>query len=204
MCRTHFEEWRDRPTLLCMATDCQREARARGYCKAHWKTYTGEERSCADCGATFVTRNKGNIYCTNRCRIEAAKGPMRRALERGDREGVIAAARAGAVVDGYGCWVWQLGIHSNGYPWTGGGGTGSLVHRRVMEATLGQPLSSEPVHHRCAVIKCVNPDHLQLVSHRENAAEMLARNHYLRRIAELEAALMDLAPNHPLLTSTAS
>jgi hypothetical protein len=37
------------------------------------------------------------------------------------------------------------------------------------------------------------------VTARENAAEMLARTYYLQRIARLEAALAELAPDHPAL-----
>lgn len=46
---------------------------------------------------------------------------------------------------------------------------------------------------------CVNPNHLQQVTARENIAEMLARNDYVRRIAALERALAEADPQHPLL-----
>lgn len=69
-----------------------------------------------------------------------------------------------------------------------------FVHRLVM----GNPPDSV-VHHVCARTSCVNPDHLQRVTQRENAAEMLERNYYLGRIAALEAALMGMDPTHPLV-----
>ena len=46
---------------------------------------------------------------------------------------------------------------------------------------------------------CVNPDHLQPVTYRDNIAEMLARSSYISRIAELEKALADISPEHPIL-----
>lgn len=54
-------------------------------------------------------------------------------------------------------------------------------------------------HHTCGDSRCVNPDHLQPVTHRDNTAEMLARHSYLARIAELEEALATIDPSHPLL-----
>jgi hypothetical protein len=37
------------------------------------------------------------------------------------------------------------------------------------------------------------------VTHRDNNAEMMARNSYVNRIAELEQALRELNPDHALL-----
>jgi hypothetical protein len=51
----------------------------------------------------------------------------------------------------------------------------------------------------CANSACVNPDHLQPVTHRENVAEMMARQSLLARIRELEARLAEVAPGDPLL-----
>jgi len=76
---------------------------------------------------------------------------------------------------------------------------GVQIHRAVVEASYGRPLGSQHAHHKCANRRCVNPDHLQPVTHRENAAEMLARQSLLSRIAELEEALRETSPHHPLL-----
>ena len=51
---------------------------------------------------------------------------------------------------------------------------------------------------------CVNPQHLQPVTNAANAAEMAARQGYVARIAELEAALAALDPRHPLLNRIAT
>ncbi|MFJ7227694.1 HNH endonuclease [Streptomyces sp. NPDC098090] len=60
-----------------------------------------------------------------------------------------------------------------------------LLHVLSFEAFCG-PTLGFPVHHRCAKPACFNPDHLQLVTQRENVAEMLERNAYIKRIEELE------------------
>jgi heme oxygenase len=64
----------------------------------------------------------------------------------------------------------------------------------------GASLGSQAAHHACANTTCVNPDHLQPVTHRENIAEMMARKAYVARIRELEAALTEIQPSHPLLS----
>ena len=43
------------------------------------------------------------------------------------------------------------------------------------------------------------PTHLQRVTAMDNAAEMLARTYYMRRIQALEHALEALEPDHALL-----
>jgi hypothetical protein len=60
-------------------------------------------------------------------------------------------------------------------------------------------LGSHQAHHTCAERACVNPDHLQPVTQRENVAEMLTRKSYVKRIEELEARLRQLSPDDPLL-----
>ena len=89
------------------------------------------------------------------------------------------------------CWEWP-DIGSSGYS------AGSL-YRRVLEAKEGAPLGSQAAHHKCANTKCVNPDHLQPVTHRENTAEMLARKSLVSRVRELEAELARLDPGNDLL-----
>lgn len=89
------------------------------------------------------------------------------------------------------CWEWP-DIGSSGYS------AGSL-YRRVLEAKEGAPLGSQAAHHKCANTKCVNPEHLQPVTHRENTAEMLARKSLVSRVRELEAELARLDPGNDLL-----
>ena len=74
-----------------------------------------------------------------------------------------------------------------------------MVRRRVLEAKECAPLGSQAAHHKCANTKCVNPDHLQPVTHRENTAEMLARKSLVSRVRELEAELARLDPGNDLL-----
>jgi hypothetical protein len=126
------------------------------------------------------------------------RGQLRAAWEDQDHTAFINAVQAKTIADKQGCWVWQ-GKTKSGYPEAILGGRYVAIHRAVLEAKHGAPLGSQAAHHMCANRGCVNPEHLQPVTHRDNIAEMLARHSYLNRIKELEQALKDLAPNHQLL-----
>jgi hypothetical protein len=124
------------------------------------------------------------------------RSELRRGYEDHDPELFFAALVARADTTGD-CWIWP--DLKSGYPRMKFGKGHKQLHRVVLEVKHGSPLGSQAAHHICAVTACVNPDHLQPVTHRDNAAEMLARQSYLSRIAELEAALGAVAPDHPLL-----
>jgi hypothetical protein len=98
-----------------------------------------------------------------------------------------------------GCWEWKT--KQGAYPTYDINGKNIRVHRLVLEAKFdGIPLGSQHAHHVCANTMCVNPDHLQPVTHRENVAEMMARQSLLARIRDLEQRLEEVAPGDPLLS----
>ncbi|MCK1802969.1 MULTISPECIES: HNH endonuclease [unclassified Brevibacterium] len=99
-----------------------------------------------------------------------------------------------------GCWEWQGVVDSRGYGRIGFNRAGQfLPHRLALEAKLGKPLGELVAHHVCANPRCTNPDHLEPVTQAQNLGEMMARSNFLARIKELEDALRELNPNHPLL-----
>lgn len=120
---------------------------------------------------------------------------IRAAYEDGDSETFFCALVAQADTETCSCWVWPR-LDRQGYPKVN---NMPALHRAVLEMKHGAPLGSQHAHHVCANRACVNPDHLQPVTYRENTAEMLARQSYLARIRELEAALAAVDPTHPLL-----
>lgn len=70
------------------------------------------------------------------------------------------------------CWVWSAARNAKGYGIVFGG----LAHRRVYEERVGPiPLGLEP-DHLCRVRACVNPSHLELVTHKENMRRGYAVN----------------------------
>ena len=125
--------------------------------------------------------------------------PLRYAYEHGDHKGVIQALMDGSTITKGGCWEWGS-IDRHGYAVANFGKRARRgLHRVALEAKHGAPLGEQAAHHICANTKCVNPEHLQPVTHRENVAEMLTRNSHLKRIAELEAVIAELSPGHEVL-----
>lgn len=120
--------------------------------------------------------------------------PIRELLRRyraGEFSAMLQLVEANSTLAEGGCWEWPL-VDNKGY-------SANRLYRKVLEASIGQELGAQAAHHVCANTKCVNPEHLQPVTHRENRAEMLARHSYLRRISQLESALRSIDPHNPLL-----
>lgn len=161
-------------------------------------------KECQWCQQEFETRIAATKYCSDSCKKDAAKdrrlkslSPLRYAYEHGDNAGVIAALKDGSTITPNGCWEWKT--LRDGYPRAKFGTSRISLHRLSLETKHGAPLGEQAAHHTCANTKCVNPDHLQPVTQRENIVEMLARNSYLKRIAELEDVIKEISPNHEVL-----
>lgn len=179
------------------------------------------EKRCDQCGAVCLKyrgqQRYAAVYCGVTCRDAAIRQPpkpartgpnkadmrhlrsgLRIAIEDGPREAIIPAVKAHCVTTDAGCWEWQR-VVKGGYPEVRIGGQSLAVHRIVLEAKMGSRLAGQAAHHVCANTVCVNPEHLQPVTHAANTAEMLARNYMVGRIRDLESALSALDPNHELL-----
>lgn len=194
-------------TCLACGEQCERPI-SRGQrpkwcptCRARGLT----ERRCAHCGQTGV--RSGSRYCSRACaaarrsrsprQLKLAltpdqRSPLRRAVEQQDLSAVRTAVLNQVEVDPNECWIWQRKTNE-GYAVVRIGNREASVHRLVM----GEP--DGVVHHTCSNRRCVNPGHLQVVTHAENVAEMLERRTYQERIAQLEAALAAVDPEHPLV-----
>ena len=66
-----------------------------------------------------------------------------------------------------GCWLW-LGSASKPYGETEIGGVRRQAHRFVYELLRGPIPENADLDHLCRVPICVNPNHLEPVTHREN------------------------------------
>lgn len=69
---------------------------------------------------------------------------------------------------GPGCWEWGGPIIGNGYGQITIGQRRIYAHRFVYERERGQIPAGMELDHRCRNRRCVNPDHLDPVTHREN------------------------------------
>jgi hypothetical protein len=70
-------------------------------------------------------------------------------------------------VDAAGCWLWTAARDGSGYGHVRWQGKLVKAHRIVYELLVG-PITEETLDHLCRVWHCVNPDHLEPVSRREN------------------------------------
>jgi len=69
------------------------------------------------------------------------------------------------------CWLWTGGTTTAGYGLVGRGGRGNgmvLAHRVMYESVHGTIPDGLEIDHLCRVIRCVNPDHLEAVTHQVN------------------------------------
>ncbi len=66
------------------------------------------------------------------------------------------------------CWIWQGSDNGNGYGQISKNYKKIYVHRLSYEIHKGQIPDKMTVHHLCMNTKCVNPEHLEIVSRAEN------------------------------------
>ena len=72
------------------------------------------------------------------------------------------------------CWLWTGAKSPSGYGcvtrWVEGRNVTTQAHRRAWELVNGSIPSGFEVDHLCRTRACVNPEHLELVSHQDNVA----------------------------------
>lgn len=85
------------------------------------------------------------------------------------------------------CWLWAASQRGGGYGQFRAGGSMVLAHRWAYENAAGSIPEGLELDHLCRNRLCVRPDHLEIVTHRENvrrgqsgpvnAARMSAKTH---------------------------
>ena len=84
-----------------------------------------------------------------------------------------------------GCWLWIGSTDKGGYGRLKWQGRTTLAHRLVYKILKGRIRRNRMLDHLCRVRCCVNPDHLEPVTHVENnlrAADALAKGLLIRGI----------------------
>lgn len=75
-----------------------------------------------------------------------------------------------------GCWVWQRSCTTRGYPqmWKLPS-TDRYAHRHIWRLLNGEIPDKLEVMHKCDNPKCINPEHLEVGTHRDNMDDMVAK-----------------------------
>lgn len=125
-------------------------------------------RTCGSCGSAFYAKpSEAGLYCSRDCYAQA-----RRPRQTTGARFWPKVNRHGPVPDycpSLGpCWVWTGFINAAGYGRFNVGGPIRAAHRVAYELTVGSIPPNASLDHLCRVRHCVNPHHLEPVSHREN------------------------------------
>ena len=127
------------PTRTCAIDGCASPTVGRGWCNMHYKRW----RRGADLNGPR--------------RIIHSGPPEERFWARVDRGGPG------------GCWLWTGGAIGKGYGFFGvDADVRVLAHRFAWELLVGAIPDGMLLDHRCHVRRCVNPEHLRVVTNKQN------------------------------------
>ena len=112
-------------------------------------------KTCLDCGKPIT-------YGATRCKSCANRISKRKIRPRGPLESRY------RIDSDSGCWIWIAGKSTAGYGGLRIDGKDYLAHRFMYEKLVGPIPVGMSLDHLCRNPSCVNPEHLEPVTHQEN------------------------------------
>ena len=115
-------------------------------------------------------------YCRCGCG-ERTKSPSRTDVSKGRIKGVPFTWKSGhhtripkryEVDPATGCWNWLIGFNPNGYATIRINNHSYTVYKLLHKLLHGPLLKGLELDHKCRNRRCINPDHLEPVTHTEN------------------------------------
>ena len=92
-----------------------------------------------------------------------------------------------------GCWLWVGTVNDRGYGTFWNGKKTYRAHRFSYEMHIGPIKEGLEIDHLCRIKTCVNPDHLEAVTHREN----VLRGNAGQEFAEKQRSKTHCPQGHP-------
>lgn len=136
---------------VCKIDGCDRPRVCRGWCRPHYNRW----------------RTHGDPHAGGPFRPLQSAPAEARFWAKVDKNGPVPADRP----DLGPCWLWTASTN-DGYPYFGKEG---WAHRWSYRYHVGPIPDGHEVDHLCFVRSCVNPAHLEAVTHAENMRRMNAR-----------------------------
>ena len=94
-----------------------------------------------------------------------------------------------------GCWLWDGSISATGYGVCKANRRGYMAHRWVYEMHRGPIPDGWSLDHLCRNTRCVNPEHLEPVSHTENVRRGHATKLDINQVTRIRALLTSGMPH---------
>lgn len=180
----------DVPKSICAVDGCDRQAHARGWCTAHytrWHT-KGDLRPSEPIGiptigiavcsvegcAKQVMNLRRQLCAAHYARCMRYGSPTAQPVPEADQRFWIRVNKQAA----HECWLWTGnttgGTKTHPYGRLSIDGVHKLAHRYAYELLVGPIPEGMELDHRCRRTLCVNPAHLDPVTHKENTLRGIA------------------------------
>lgn len=189
----------------CMLEYCENGAYVKGLCSAH---YTQKRRG-KEFKPIVIRSNSSVLPCTfEGCvNTQQAKGlcgahwrqqrwgyPLRKLR---NQESIMERIMWEVSKDSQsGCWDWQGRVSGKrSYPQISVGGVQTMVHRITYEELVRPLEPGETIDHLCRNRMCVNPEHLEAVSLRDNVKRMHAYRSLQKEIDRLHKFIYSIGYN---------
>jgi hypothetical protein len=157
---------------ICADEDCDRPAVARALCRRHyykWRRAGGHPELFGECAADGCSTG---VFTHGLCYLHYNRERLGVDLDQPLRYGRSVAERFWAYIDkDWDCWIWQGRRNACGYGTFGR----ILAHRFAYERLVGPIPDGMELDHLCGYRDCVDPSHLEPVTHAENARRAAAR-----------------------------